>query len=88
MDEPVTVILGAILGATVWLTTRGKLRFLSDAAVIVSGATMIIARGESHQSRVSAAGFRRGRAWARRRLRSRGAAVDDALGRPRGATRG
>jgi len=51
MDELVTVILGAILGATIWLTTSGKLRFaLSVAAVIVSGATMTIASGEYHES--------------------------------------
>jgi hypothetical protein len=51
MDELVPVILGAILGATIWLTTSGKLRFASSvAATIVSGATATIASGEYHES--------------------------------------
>ena len=51
MDELVPVILGAIFGAVIWLTTTGRLRFaLSVAAVIVSGAAATIASGEYHES--------------------------------------
>ncbi|HUB11878.1 MAG TPA: hypothetical protein VMB34_07975 [Acetobacteraceae bacterium] len=51
MDELVPVILGAILGAVIWPTTMGRLRFaLSVVAVIVSGATATISSGEYHES--------------------------------------
>ena len=51
MGELVPVMLGAIFGAVIWLTTTGRLRFaLSVAAVIVSGAAATIASGEYHES--------------------------------------
>jgi hypothetical protein len=51
MDELVPLILGAVFGAIIWLTTSGRLRFaVSVAAVIVSGATATIASGEYHDS--------------------------------------
>ena len=51
MGELIPVMLGAIFGAVIWLTTTGKLRFaLSVAAVIVSGAAATIASGEYHES--------------------------------------
>src|SRR5208283_3250189 len=51
MDELVPVLLGAILGAVIWLSTSGKLRFvLSVVAVIFSGATATVASGEYHES--------------------------------------
>lgn len=51
MDELVPLILGAVFGAIIWLTTSGRLRFaVSVVAVIVSGATATIASGEYHES--------------------------------------
>jgi flagellar biosynthesis protein FliR len=51
MDELVPVILGAILGAVIWLTTSGKTRLvLSLLAVMVSGIIATVASGEYHES--------------------------------------
>lgn len=51
MDELVPVLLGAILGAVIWLSTSGKLRVaLSLVAVIVSGTVATVASGEYHES--------------------------------------
>jgi hypothetical protein len=51
MDELVPVILGAIFGVIIWLSTSGRLRFaLSLVAVIVSGTVATVASGEYHQS--------------------------------------
>jgi hypothetical protein len=51
MDELVPVILGAVLGAVIWLTTNGKTRFvLSLLAVMVSGIVATVASGEYHES--------------------------------------
>jgi hypothetical protein len=51
MDELVPVILGAVLGAVVWLTTSGRTRHvLSVLVVLVSGAAATIASGEYHES--------------------------------------
>jgi len=51
MGELVPLILGAVFGAIIWLTTNGRLRFvLSMAAVLVSGAAATIASGEYHES--------------------------------------
>ena len=47
MDEIVPCILGAVLGAMIWLNARGVARFaLSILAVIVSAAVATIASGE------------------------------------------
>jgi hypothetical protein len=47
MDEIVPCILGAVLGAMIWLNARGVTRFaLSILAVIVSAAVATIASGE------------------------------------------
>jgi len=51
MGELAPLILGAIFGAIIWLTTSGRLRFIvSVVAVIVSGAAATIASGEYHES--------------------------------------
>src|ERR1700724_3352938 len=47
MDEIVPCILGAVLGAMIWLSAKGVVRFaLSILAVIVSAAVATIASGE------------------------------------------
>jgi hypothetical protein len=47
MDEIVPCILGAILGAMIWLSARGVARFaLSILVVIVSATVATIASGE------------------------------------------
>jgi hypothetical protein len=51
MDELVPVILGGVLGVVIWLTTGGKIRFLSSLfAVLVSGTIVTVASGEYHES--------------------------------------
>jgi hypothetical protein len=51
MDELVPVILGCVLGAVIWLTTAGKIRFvLSLLAVALSGTIATVASGEYHES--------------------------------------
>jgi hypothetical protein len=51
MDELVPVILGAILGAVIWRTTRGRTRFvLSVLAVIFAAFTATLASGEYLES--------------------------------------
>lgn len=51
MDELVPVILGAIFGAVIWLSTGGLLRVvLSGVAVVVAGAIATIASGEYLES--------------------------------------
>ena len=51
MEEIVPCILGAVLGAMIWLSTRGRARFaLSILAVIVSAAVATIATGEYLES--------------------------------------
>jgi len=51
MGELVPLILGAVFGAIIWLTTTGRLRFVvSVAAVIVSGVAATVASGEYHES--------------------------------------
>jgi hypothetical protein len=51
MDELVPVILGGVLGVVIWLTTGGKIRFLSSLlAVLVSGTIATVASGEYHES--------------------------------------
>jgi hypothetical protein len=51
MDELVPVILGAILGAIVCVTTSGRTRnVLSAFAVLLSGATSTVATGEYQES--------------------------------------
>jgi hypothetical protein len=51
MDELIPVIIGAILGAVIWLTTSGTPRFvLSLLAVMVSGIIATVASGEYHES--------------------------------------
>jgi hypothetical protein len=51
MNEVVPCILGAVLGAVIWLSARGAARFaLSILAVIVSAAVATVASGEYTQS--------------------------------------
>jgi hypothetical protein len=51
MEEIVPCILGAVLGAMIWLSARGRARFaLSILAVIVSAAVATIATGEYLES--------------------------------------
>lgn len=51
MDELIPLILGAVFGAIIWLTTTGRSRFAASvAAVILSGAAATIASGEYHES--------------------------------------
>lgn len=51
MDELIPLILGAVFGGIIWLTTTGRSRFAASvAAVILSGAAATIASGEYHES--------------------------------------
>jgi hypothetical protein len=51
MDETVPVILGILLGALIWSTTSGSVRFLlSVCAVLVSGLIATVLSGEYHES--------------------------------------
>jgi hypothetical protein len=51
VDELVPVILGAVLGALVWASTRSWTKaFLSIGAVVVSGITATVVSGEYHTS--------------------------------------
>jgi general stress protein CsbA len=51
MDELVPVILGAVLGAVIWRTTRGRTRFvLSVLAVIVAAFAATLSSGEYLES--------------------------------------
>jgi hypothetical protein len=51
MDELVPVIIGTVLGALIWRTTKGHLRgLLSVSAVLASGFAATVLSGEYHQS--------------------------------------
>lgn len=51
MDELIPLILGAVFGAIIWLTTTARSRFAASvAAVILSGAAATIVSGEYRES--------------------------------------
>ena len=47
MDELVPVILGALFGAAIWLSARGRKRFVSSGlAVVLAAVAATLASGE------------------------------------------